>query len=281
MRIMSADGRGTCGSFAGPDGGPPLAFGGRPPRFARSRRLLNVRAYRTERWAVASGEIRSVERWVFLLDVDDTLLDNDRFESDLRSFLTSTVGEGAARRYWALVDELRIRLGYVDFLGAVQQLRVEFPEEPGLPRLAPYLLGYPFRDRLYPGAELVLERLSAAGTTVILSDGDAVFQPMKIDRAGLADRVEGRVLVCIHKETSLETVASRFPADRYALIDDKLRILTAVKSVWGDRVTTVQPRQGHYALDPALQASFPAPDLILERIGELAQPGAWPWVHPR
>ncbi|MCI4319253.1 MAG: HAD family hydrolase [Thermoplasmata archaeon] len=219
-------------------------------------------------------------QWVFLLDVDNTLLDNDRFESDLRRFLLSTIGEAGSTRYWAIVEELRARLGYVDFLGAVQQLRTAFPREPELPRIGPFLLGYPFRDRLYPGVDQVVQRLGEFGTTVILSDGDAVFQPLKIDRSGLADRVGGRVMVCVHKEDSLDEVERRFPADRYALIDDKLRILTAVKGVWGERVTTLQPRQGHYALDSALQASFPAADLSVERIGELSSQRAWPWAAP-
>jgi hypothetical protein len=230
---------------------------------------------------MSAGATGVVDRWVFLLDVDDTLLDNDRFESDLRSFLRSTLGDEANTRYWAIIEELRGRLGYVDFLGGVQQLRIEFPDEPQIPRIGPYLLGYPFLDRLYPEVDRVLQCLAEAGTTVILSDGDAVFQPMKIDRSGLAASVGGRVMVCIHKENSLEVVARRFPAERYALIDDKVRILAAVKGAWGDRVTTVQPRQGHYALDPALQSSFPPPDISVVGIGELASAGPWPWGAAR
>jgi hypothetical protein len=226
---------------------------------------------------MSESSIDPAPGWVFLVDVDDTLLDNDRFEDDLREFLTWKLGGTACVRYWAIIEELRARLGYVDFIGAVQQLRVEFPELPGLPEIAPFLFSYPFQDRLYPGVRDALRTLSAAGTTVILSDGDAVFQPMKIVRSGLSGLVGGRVLVVIHKESALEMVGRRFPASRYGVIDDKLRILTAVKSAWGNRVTTVQPRQGHYALDPAVQASFPPADITVDEIGQLAEPRRWPW----
>ncbi|MCI4351050.1 MAG: HAD family hydrolase [Thermoplasmata archaeon] len=220
----------------------------------------------------------AVPPWVFLIDVDDTLLDNDRFETDLRTFLVDHLGDSPARRYWEIVEELRTRLGFVDFLGAVERLRIEYPGLPGLPQIAPFLLGYRFRDRLYPGAIDALRALARFGRTVILSDGDAVFQPMKILHAGIGALVDGRVLVFVHKEASLDEVTRRFPADRYVLIDDKLRILTAVKSLWGQRVVTIEPLQGHYALDPVVQSSFPPPDIALDSIGDLVESRRWPWV---
>ena len=204
----------------------------------------------------------------FLLDVDNTLLDNDRIADDLRRHLTREVGAEPQERYWALFEDLRKELGYADYLGALQRYRVEHPHDTHLLEVSSYLVDYPFANRLYPGSLDVIDYLSAFGTTVILSDGDVVFQPRKVERSGLFEAVEGRVLIYIHKEQELEDVERRYPAERYVLIDDKVRILTAVKKAWGKRVTTVFPRQGHYAHAPDV-ASYPAPDITVERIGDL------------
>jgi len=205
---------------------------------------------------------------VFLLDVDNTLLDNDRIADDLRRHLTREVGAEPQERYWAIFEDLRKELGYADYLGALQRYRVEHPHDTHLLEVSSYLVDYPFANRLYPGSLDVIEHLSAFGATVILSDGDVVFQPRKVERSGLFEAVEGRVLIYIHKEQELEDVERRYPAAHYVLIDDKVRILTAVKKAWGKRVTTVFPRQGHYA-HAADVASYAAPDITVERIDDL------------
>jgi FMN phosphatase YigB (HAD superfamily) len=211
----------------------------------------------------------TAERTVFLVDVDNTLLDNDLVQDDIRRHLEREYGAGARDRYWTILQSLMDELGYRDYLGALQRYRVEHPLDIDLLAMSSFLVDYPFANRLYPGALEVLERLGRAGHTVILSDGDVVFQPRKVERAGIAAAVAGRVLIYIHKERSLDDVARRFPARRYVLVDDKPRILAAVKQAWGARVTTVLPRQGQYAHDPAGLAARPAPDLAIERIGDL------------
>jgi FMN phosphatase YigB (HAD superfamily) len=206
---------------------------------------------------------------VFLLDVDNTLLDNDRVAADLRRYLIREVGMERQERYWAIFEALRAELGYADYLGALQRYRLEHPRDPHLLAISSFLIDYPFANRLYPGSLDAVEHLAAFGPTVILSDGDVVFQPRKVERAGLFAAVEGRVLIYIHKERELDDVEQRYPADHYVLIDDKVRILTAAKRVWGERLTTVFPRQGHYAHAPDV-AQYPPPDLTIARIGELA-----------
>jgi hypothetical protein len=208
---------------------------------------------------------------VFLFDVDNTLLDNDRVSADLRAHLDAEVGEDCGRRYWELFEELRNELGYADYLGALQRYRNDRPRDLRVLTVAHFLISYPFANRLFPGALDALDHCAAIGTTAILSDGDVVFQPLKISRAGLYDAVGGRVLIFIHKEQELDDVAERLPADHYVLVDDKVRILAAVKATWGSRVTTVWPRQGHYALDVADVALYPVPDLTIERIGDLVE----------
>lgn len=208
---------------------------------------------------------------VFLIDVDNTLLDNDRVAADLRRYLEREVGREREERYWALFEELRAELGYADYLGALQRYRNENPRDPHLLTVSAFLIDYPFANRLYPGALDVLERFRTWGPTVLLSDGDAVFQPRKIHRSGLGEAVAGHVLIYIHKERELDDVAQRYPADHYVLVDDKLRILAAVKQVWGARVTTVLPRQGHYARDPNALAAYPPADVSVERIGDLLE----------
>lgn len=208
-------------------------------------------------------------RVVFLLDVDNTLLDNDRVAADLKRHLTEAFGHERQERYWAIFEQLRGELGYADYLGALQRYRIENPHDPNLLAISSFLVDYPFANRLFPGSLDAIERLNGFGQAVILSDGDVVFQPRKVERSGLYDAVEGRVLIYIHKERELDDVERRYPADHYVLVDDKLRILTAVKKVWGKRLTTVFPRQGHYARDPKILAENPPADITIERIGDL------------
>jgi len=211
----------------------------------------------------------NVARTVFLFDVDNTLLDNDAVQGDLSTHLEREVGLVSRVRYWEIFEQLRAELGYADYLGALQRYRFEHQDDPQVLRIALFLLDYPFADRLYRGALAALARCRALGPTVILSDGDVVFQPRKVQRSGLWDAVEQRVLIYLHKEEMLQSVERRYPAEHYVMIDDKLRILTAMKSVWGSRLTTVFPRQGIYAHDPKIAAEFPQPDVTMERIGDL------------
>ena len=205
---------------------------------------------------------------VFLLDVDNTLLDNDRIVADLSEELTRRVGFERQQRYWKIFEEHRSELGYADYLGTLERYRLEDPHDPNLLEMALFLMNYPFASRLYDGALDVIRYLSTLGRTVILTDGDVVFQPLKLERSGLLRAVEGRALLYVHKELELADVASRFPADHYVFVDDKIRLLTAFKRAWGDRVTTVFPVQGHYATDPDV-ANYPTPDVTVQHIGEL------------
>lgn len=207
---------------------------------------------------------------VSLLDVDNTLLDNDRIIDDLRNHLEHEFGPENRDRYWAIFEQLRAELGYADYLGALQLYRVEAIHDPTLLMMSSFLVDYPFANRLYPSSLDLLDHLHPWGPTVILSDGDVVFQPRKVQRSGLWEAVEGRVLIYIHKERMLENVEQRYPARHYIMVDDKLRILAAMKKSWDAQLTTVFPRQGHYALDPNELARHPPADLTLERIGELA-----------
>jgi len=207
-------------------------------------------------------------RTVFLVDVDNTLLDNDRIVAELRDTIVREVGAAKAERYWSMFESCRHELGYADYLGTLQRFRAEDPHEPKLTAISSFLLNYPFRERVYPGAIDAVRHLAEWGTTVILTDGDVVFQPLKIERAGLAEAFGGRELIYVHKEKELADVERRFPADHYVLVDDKIRILTEVKAVWGDRVTTVFPTQGHYAADPDV-STYPEPDFTIEHIADL------------
>jgi FMN phosphatase YigB (HAD superfamily) len=205
---------------------------------------------------------------VSLLDVDNTLLDNDRVTADLRRYLAREVGVERQARYFAIFEELRAALGYADYLGALQRYRVEHPRDPHLLAVSSFLVNYPFANRLFPSSLDAIEHLAAFGPTVILSDGDVVFQPRKIECSGLFDAVERNVLIYIHKERELDDVERRYPAAHYVLVDDKIRILSAIKSVWNTRVTTVFVRQGHYAHAPDV-IEYPTPDLTIDRIGDL------------
>jgi len=206
---------------------------------------------------------------VFLVDVDNTLVDNDGIQQDLKDHLERTYGLVARERYWKILEDLFVELGYRDYIGALQRFRVEHPRDVELLAMSSFLMDYPFADQLYPAALEVLRRLNSLGPTVILSDGDVVFQPRKIEHAGLSDAVDGRVLIYIHKEEALDDVERRYPAEHYVLVDDKLRILTAAKQFWGERVTTVFPRQGSFARDPKVVGAFPPADVTIERIGDL------------
>ncbi|MFI5351348.1 MAG: HAD family hydrolase [Candidatus Binatales bacterium] len=207
---------------------------------------------------------------VFLFDVDNTLLDNDRITADLMRHLELNVGRDGQQRYQALFEELRVQLGYADYLGALQRYRVEYPRDFRILAVSSFLVNYPFATRLFPDSLDTVERCRQFGKTAIVSDGDVVFQPLKIERSGLMETFHRNVLIYIHKERELDDVAQRYPADHYVFIDDKVRILAAVKRAWGSRVTTVFPMQGHYARDQAEVAKYPPADITIERIGLLA-----------
>ena len=210
---------------------------------------------------------------VFLFDVDNTLLDNDRVVADLSKYLDKEFGQDSRKRYFEIFEEHRHTLGYADYLGALQRYRVEHPRDPHLLAMSSFLVDYPFANRLFPGSLDAIEHVKQWGKPVIVSDGDVVFQPRKVERSGIFDAVDGHVLIYIHKEQMLDDVASRYPSKHYVLIDDKLRILAATKEIWSTRLTTVFPRQGHYAHDHRSLQSYPPADLTIDRIGELVQFG--------
>lgn len=210
-----------------------------------------------------------MEDVVFFFDVDNTLLDNDRVTADLHRYLDREVGTERSKIYWSIFEELRTEIGYADYLGALQRYRVKYPYESHLLAVSTYLINYPFANRLFPNSLDVIDRLKQFGRTVILTDGDVVFQPRKIERSGLFEAFDGNILIYIHKEAELEDVERRYPAKRYVLVDDKVRILDAVKTVWGERVKTVFPKQGHYAADVYEISKYRAPDITVDRIGDL------------
>jgi FMN phosphatase YigB (HAD superfamily) len=213
----------------------------------------------------------SPSRVVFLFDVDNTLLDNDRVAADLQRHLASEVGAEGAQEYWRIFEQLRTELGYADYLGALQKYRSKHSRAPHLLCVSDFLINYPFAERVFPDAVKVIELVQQWGPAVILSDGDVVFQPLKISRSGLSNAVSARVLIYVHKEQELDDVERCYPAQHYVLVDDKVRILAAVKKFWGSRVTTVFVRQGHYATDPKILASYPPADISIGRIGDLLQ----------
>ena len=208
---------------------------------------------------------------VFLFDVDNTLLNNDRVTADLKRYLDANVGPESSLRYWQLFESLRSELGYADYLGALQRYRLENLHEPNLLAVSYFLMSYPFANRLFPGSVDAVEHVAQWGRVAILSDGDVVFQPHKIYRSGLYDIFEGNVLIYVHKEQELEDVERRYPAGHYVVVDDKLRILNAIKQIWKSRVTTVFVRQGHYAHDPKLLAQYAPADINIDRIGDLLE----------
>lgn len=208
---------------------------------------------------------------VFFFDVDNTLLDNDRVIRDLRRHLERGVGQEHSDHYWKIFERLRDELGYADYLGALQRYRVEHPRDPNLLTVSYFLVNYPFANRLYPNSLDAIEHCQRFGQVVILTDGDVVFQPRKVERSGISETVEGNVLIYIHKELELDDVVRRYPAEHYVMVDDKLRILADIKKSWGRHVTTVFPRQGHYAHDPEILAKYPSADISIERIGDLIE----------
>src|SRR6516164_9868958 len=220
-------------------------------------------------WPLPPGWLHMSQSVTFLVDVDNTLLDNDRIQQDLRDHLEHSFGIAARDRYWTILEELFAELGYRDYLGALQRFRVEHPREVELLWMSSFLMDYPFRDRLFPAALEVLKHLSRIGPTVILSDGDVVFQPRKVERAGICDVDGAHVLIYIHKEAALDDVERRYPAGHYVLIDDKMHILAAVKQFWRERVTTVFARQGRYAHDVKEVQAHPPADVTIEHIGDL------------
>ena len=218
-------------------------------------------------------------RVIFLFDVDNTLLDNDHVAADLQHHLAREFGAECAKRYWAIYERLRAEVGYADYLGSLQQFRLEDPHEARLLRMSSFLIDYPFANRLFPQSIDAVEHCRRFGLPVIFSDGDVVFQPRKVERSGLWEAFHGHVLIYLHKEHELAELERLYPAEHYVMVDDKLRILAAMKKVWGDRLTTVSPKQGHYAHDPKHTAGFPPADITVERIGELAE-FDWPKYLP-
>ena len=212
---------------------------------------------------------RDIPVVAFLFDVDNTLLDTDRVLADMRRYLKHKMGAEQEQCYWTIFERLRNELGYADYLGALQQYRSEYPRDPHLLTVSRFLVNYPFANRLFPNSLDVLDYCKAFGPVVILSDGDVVFQPRKVDQSGLFETVEGHVLIYVHKERELDDVQRRYPARHYVMVDDKLSILTALKKYWGPKVTTVFARQGHYAYDPAILAQYPPADITIDRIGAL------------
>jgi FMN phosphatase YigB (HAD superfamily) len=211
----------------------------------------------------------AIEKVVFLFDVDNTLLDNDRIIADLSAHLLKNFGSRSSEQYWKIFEALRAELGYADYLGALQRYRLCTENDPRLLAISSFLVNYPFWDRLLTGSIEVIRHFRNWGPTVILSDGDVVFQPLKVKCSGLWDAVEGRVLIYIQKEKMLKDVEQRYPATHYVMVDDKLRILAAMKNHWQQGLTTIFPRQGHYALNPANLAAYPPADLTIEHIGAL------------
>ncbi len=211
----------------------------------------------------------TTEKIVFLFDVDNTLLDNDRVIGDLKRFLEREVGQARTQRYYEIFEHLRTELGYADYLGALQRYRIEHPRESHVLVVSRFLVEYPFANRLYPNSLDVVDHVKQWGRVVILSDGDVVFQPNKVNRSGLFEAVDGNVLIYVHKELELPDVEVKYPADHYVMVDDKIRILAAMKASWGERLTTVFPRQGHYAHDPEALDSYAPADLTIGRIGDL------------
>ena len=216
-------------------------------------------------------DVDSLSRVTFLFDVDNTLLDNDSVAADLQRHLASEIGGEGAREYWRIFEHLRTELGYADYLGALQRYRDKHPRAPHLVCVSEFLINYSFAERLFPEALKVIEHVQRWGPAVIVSDGDVVFQPLKISRSGLANAVSGRVVIYVHKEQELDDVEQRYPAEHYVLVDDKLRILAAVKELWGSRVTTIFVRQGHYATNPEILATYEPADISIGQIADLLQ----------
>ena len=209
------------------------------------------------------------EPLLFLVDVDNTLLDNDRFQNELKAHIEQISGSAARDQYWVIQEHLFKTLGYRDYLGAFQQYRLERPQDTDALKLSLFVIDFPYNTLLYPGALDLVAALRRLGPTVALTDGDAVFQPRKMQLSGLDEALSGHVMICVHKDKEVPEIERRYPAHRYVVIDDKIRLLTAFKKIWGDRVTTVFPRQGQFGLDQAVIAENPPADVTVDRIAEL------------
>ncbi len=214
---------------------------------------------------------KPAEPVVFLFDIDNTLLDNDRVTEDIRRMLIQRYGNEVSVKYWQMFEELRSELGYADYLGALQRYRKLAMHDTRLLRISNWLVDYPFANRLFPESLDAIKYCHQWGTVAILSDGDAVFQPRKAERSGLFEAVRRNVLIFIHKEDELSHVEQIHPARHYVMVDDKLRILTAMKKIWGDRLTTVFVKQGHYAHEPGIEEKYPAANITIDRIGLLQE----------
>lgn len=206
---------------------------------------------------------------VFLLDVDNTLFDNDRFSHDLDARLLRDFGADGRKRYRQHYQALRDAVGYADYLGAVQRLRADFDDDPDLLQLAAFILDYPFAEGLYPGALDAVAHLHLHGMPAILSDGDIVLQPRKIQRSGLWQAVAGQVAITLHKQHETQDVQQRWPAGHYVMIEDKPLLLAQMKKLMGAQLTTVFIQQGHYAVEQGLSPGDPAADIVLARISDL------------
>jgi FMN phosphatase YigB (HAD superfamily) len=224
--------------------------------------------------------VLSAGRTVFLLDVDNTLLDNDRFSADLRARLTADFGAAQNDRYWAIYEKLRTRFGYADYLGALQRLRGGVDDDRRMAAMSDFLLEYPFAQRFYPRASEAIAHLREIGLPVVLSDGDIVFQPRKIERSGIREMVGGHVMICVHKQQQLAIVRQRYPAAHYVMVDDKPQLLAAMKQIMGERLTTVFVRQGHYAVEAASATISPPPDRTIDAIADLCNLGAAGFTLP-
>lgn len=218
---------------------------------------------------------------IFFFDIDNTLLDNDRVTQDIVAKLKEVCGEKACKRYWEIYEQTREKKGYSDYLASLQKYRLEDMHDPNILKLSLFLTDYPFANRLYPGALDAIDFANANGNAVVLTDGDVVFQPRKVFRSGILDAVKNQMLIFIHKEQELEHVEELYPAEHYVMVDDKLRILAAMKEKWGERLTTIFVRQGHYAMEPGVEDRYPAADITISRIGELVELPQEAWLGRR
>jgi len=204
----------------------------------------------------------------FLVDVDNTLFDNDRFAVELSAHLEKSFNVAERERYWSLHKKRWAEFGISDYLGTMQQFRQGLQNDPSLLQMSSFLLDFPFGDLLYPHALEVVKHMRSLGPASALSDGDMVFQPRKLQHSGIFDAFHGNALIYEHKQHELDLLQQRFPAQRYVMIDDKPNILADMKKVLGDRLTTVFVRQGRYAADasPELRS---APDMKIDAIADL------------
>lgn len=203
---------------------------------------------------------------VILLDVDNTLVDNDRVKKDIERAIANAVAPARAERFWSLYEEVRNAAGVVDFPETLRRFRRAYPDEAGSEDVDRAVLGVPFERYLYPRALDVVGRFWSLGEVAILSDGDRVYQPAKIARTGLLQATRGNVLIYEHKEDHLAEVERRFPAGHYTHVDDKAALLARTKRALGSRATTIHVRQGHYASE--LPAG-PPPDMVVDGIADL------------